>query len=182
MTDSANSNDVQAARSCSELPTPNNELEEKSFNEGTDEAQPKLTLPTYTQSLKAEQFINIPELRLMLYGCMAGPKTDQILDFSGLFFASRNIFVEAEAEIVNLRCKFIKDSITFWSNVFGEGNISISNPQNFSHLNTATVTLSRKLFESRFKFTAEDLVPKFPLLNVALDRLEVRIATSDEEL
>jgi len=77
MTESANNNDGKATRSYLELPTPNDEPEEQSLNEATDEAQPKLPSLMHAPFSTAEQFINIPELRLMLYSCMAGPKTDK---------------------------------------------------------------------------------------------------------
>lgn len=118
----------------------------------------------------------------MVYSRMAGPLTDQIRDFAGFFLASKVMYAETEAELVRLRCKSIKDRLAAWSKVYRDGNVSISNPRCFSDLNTATVTLSRKLFESRLTPPAKEFVPIFPLVNVALDRLEFHIASGDKEL
>lgn len=103
-----------------------------------------ITEPSHEPSA-AERFINIFELRLMLYKEVAISLTDAVRTFSGLLLASKTVYAEAGVELISLRRKYMDAEEIEWSKVYGN-DISLSRPRRLCDLNTATVTLSRSLF------------------------------------
>ena len=93
----------------------------------------------------AERFINIFELRLMLYKEMVNSPTDAIRTFSGLLLASKTVYAEAKVELVSLRGQYMDAEESEWSKLYGN-DIFLNKPRRLCDLNIATITLSRTLF------------------------------------
>ena len=138
---------------------------------------------TPTESTAAETFINIPELRLMLYRTMADSATSAVSEFSSLFLSSKKIYSEAETEIVKSRNQYIDAEETKWSEIWGLP-VTISKPHCFRDLNTATVTVpvnchkpaSKNLYGYRGLWGLGRRNPEWPLRDVALTRLELLLS------
>ncbi|KAF2626295.1 hypothetical protein BU25DRAFT_459439 [Macroventuria anomochaeta] len=93
----------------------------------------------------AEKFINIAELRIMLYNGMANSASNPVRSFSEFFLASKTVYAEAETEGVKFRIKYIEAEEAKWSRFYGD-NFFIGRPHGFRDLNTATVKLFREIF------------------------------------
>ena len=71
------------------------------------------------ESTAAERFINVFELRLVLYKEVAKSPAVAVRTFSDLLLASKTVYAEAEAELINLRRKYMGAEEIEWSKVYG---------------------------------------------------------------
>lgn len=138
----------------------------------------------------AEKFINISELRLRLYDEIATSATARIRDFSGFFLASKAVYAEAEAEVVNSRTRYFQAEETEWFVYYGK-NFNIEKPVRLRDLNVATVMLSFQMLIEADKAYQSDWFDWLHVLlseghrrmlrKVAVDRLEFKICPQDSE-
>ena len=158
-----------------EVPVEDNDtVEPKSSEDCSNKVQ------TPTKFTAAETFINIPELRLMLYKTMADSATTTVSEFSSLFLSSKKIYSEAEIEIVKSRKKYIDAEESKWSEIWCLP-VTISKPHCFRDLNTVTVTVpvnchkpeSKNLYGYKGLWGLGRRNPEWPLRDIALTRLEL---------
>lgn len=161
-------------------------LHDEAPGEDNDTIEPKPSedcsnkVHTPTKSTAAETFINIPELRLMLYKTMADSATSTVSEFSSLFLSSKEIYSEAQIEIVRSRKKYTDAEESKWSEIWGLP-VTISKPHCFRDLNNVTVTVpvnchmpySKNLYGYRGLWGFGRRNPEWPLRDVALTRLEL---------
>jgi hypothetical protein len=164
-------------------------LHNEALGENNDTVQPQPSengsnkTPTPPGATAAERFINIPELRLMLYANMANSATSSVGEFSGLFLSCKAIYSEVETELVSLRKQYIDAEESKWSEIWGLP-VTISKPHCYRDLNNVVVTLpinvhlpsSKTVYGYAGLWGHGRRNTEWPMRDLALPRLETTLS------
>jgi hypothetical protein len=93
----------------------------------------------------AEAFINIQELRDLIYARIALSSPTQLCDYSGLLLSCKTINSEATEALLAARRRVNATAKKYWSKIYG-GEVRIPDPVSLSDLNSARVELPQSMF------------------------------------